>query len=60
MSEQNVALVRATMEAYQQPEMLALLVEGKLDLDIADPQIEWDASRLSEMIPDLAENLSGP
>ena len=59
MSEENVETVRAVMEAYQQPEMMAALVDGELDLELADPQIEWDASRLTEMLPDLAEIYRG-
>jgi len=59
MSRENVELVRLTLEAYQHPEMVRLLADGELDLQIADPQIEWDASRLEEMIPDLAEVFHG-
>jgi len=59
ISSQNVETVRAVMEAYQQPEMMAALVDGELDLELADPQIEWDASRLTEMLPDLAEIYRG-
>jgi ketosteroid isomerase-like protein len=59
MSRENVEVVRAVMEAYQQPEMMAALVDGELDLELADPQIEWDASRLTEMLPDLAEIYRG-
>ena len=59
MSQQNVEMVRAVMEAYQDPGMLASLVNGELDLELADPEIEWDASRLDEMIPDLAEIYRG-
>ena|SRR6516165_11823425 len=59
MSQENVKTVRAVMEAYQQPEMMAALVDGELDLELADPQIEWDASRLTEMLPDLAEIYRG-
>jgi ketosteroid isomerase-like protein len=55
MSQQNVEMVRAVMEAYQHPEMLASLVNGEFDLELAESQIEWDASRLDEMITDLAE-----
>jgi ketosteroid isomerase-like protein len=54
-----VETVRAVMEAYQQPEMMAALVDGELDLELADPLIEWDASRLTEMLPDLAEIYRG-
>jgi ketosteroid isomerase-like protein len=59
VSQENVETVRAVMEAYQQPEMMAALVDGELDLELADPQIEWDASRLTEMLPDLAEIYRG-
>jgi ketosteroid isomerase-like protein len=59
VSQENVEIVRALMEAYQQPEMMAALVDGELDLELADPQIEWDASRLTEMLPDLAEIYRG-
>jgi ketosteroid isomerase-like protein len=54
VSEQNVQIVRALLEAYRNPEAMALLASGDLDLSIADPEIEWDASRLDQMIPDLA------
>jgi ketosteroid isomerase-like protein len=59
MSRQNVELVRASLESYRQPEMMALLAEGKLDMSAIDAQVEWDASRLTEMIPDLAEVYRG-
>ena len=54
MSQENVELVRAAVEAYQRPEMVAALASGDLDFEMFDPDIEWDASRLREMIPDLA------
>ena len=59
MSRQNIELVRAWLEAYRQPEMMALLANGELDMSAIDPQVEWDASRLTEMIPDLAEVYRG-
>lgn len=55
MSRQNIEVVRASLEAYQQPEMMALLANGELDMSLIDPEVEWDASRLTDMIPDLAE-----
>ena len=55
MSQENVEIVRGVMEAYRNPELMALLASGDLDLGWVDPEIEWDASRLDEMIPDLAE-----
>ena len=54
MSEENAAIVRAVVEAYRNPEVMHNLARGELDLGWVDPEIEWDASRLSEMIPDLA------
>src|SRR5436190_23339347 len=33
---------------------MALRASGELDLGWVDPEIEWDASRLDELIPDLA------
>jgi ketosteroid isomerase-like protein len=47
-------MVRAALAAYQNPDMIAMLASGELDLQLADPDIEWDATRLTEMIPDLA------
>ncbi len=55
MSQENVELIRAVLEAYQQPEVIALVANGELDLATVDPEVEWDASRLGDMIPDLAE-----
>ena len=54
MSQANVEMVRATLAAYQHPDTIAALARGELDLSLADPDVEWDASRLSDMIPDLA------
>ena len=54
MSHQNVELVRAALEAYKNPDMISALASGGLDLQLVDHEIEWDASRLTEMVPDLA------
>jgi ketosteroid isomerase-like protein len=54
VSEANVQLVRAALAAYQNPDMVAVLARGELDLHLVDPNVEWDASRLTELIPDLA------
>jgi hypothetical protein len=59
MSQENVEMVRALVQAYRNPEVMALLAGGELDLSLADPEIEWDASRLETMIPDLAEVYRG-
>jgi ketosteroid isomerase-like protein len=42
------------VESYRSPEVMGALASGELDLSWVDEEIEWDASRLSEMIPDLA------
>ena len=47
-------MVRGVLEAYRSPGAMQLVASGELDLDWVDPEIEWDASRLTEMIPDLA------
>jgi ketosteroid isomerase-like protein len=54
VSRENVEIVRATLTAYQNPDMIAMLASGELDLQLVDPNVEWDASRLTEMVPDLA------
>jgi ketosteroid isomerase-like protein len=54
MTEANVELVRAVLSAYQDPEMMRMLASGELDLQLVDPDVEWDASRLTEVVPDLA------
>jgi len=59
MSQENVAIVRTVLEAYRNPELVPLLASGDLDFSWVDPDIEWDASRLDEMIPDLAEVYRG-
>ena len=59
MSQENVEIVRAVVALYEKPEGIALLASGELDFSAVDPDIEWDASRLAEMIPDLAEVYRG-
>lgn len=54
MSQENVDLIGALMEAYRNPDVMSALASGELDLSLVDPEVEWDASRISEMIPDLA------
>jgi ketosteroid isomerase-like protein len=54
VSQANVELVRVAVEAYKNPAMISALARGELDLQLVDPDIEWDASRLTEMVPDLA------
>jgi ketosteroid isomerase-like protein len=59
MSQANVDLVRAIVSLYQGPDGAALLAGEDLDISLVDPGIEWDASSLTEMIPDLAEVYRG-
>ncbi len=59
MSSENAAFVRGVMEAYRNPELMAQLADGELDFSWVDPEIEWDASRIGELIPDLAEVYHG-
>ncbi len=47
-------LVRAVLEAYRNPGAMAMVAGGEIDLGWVDPKVVWDASRLTEMIPDLA------
>jgi ketosteroid isomerase-like protein len=54
MSRESLELVRAVVALYERPEGIALLASGDLDLGWVDPEVEWDASRLSDLIPDLA------
>jgi ketosteroid isomerase-like protein len=42
------------IEGYRNPELIEQLASGELDLSWVDPEIEWDASRLEDWIPDLA------
>jgi ketosteroid isomerase-like protein len=55
MSEENVELVRRWMEAWNRGD-----VEGvEASFDYLDPGIEWDASGLAEMLPDIARVYRG-
>jgi ketosteroid isomerase-like protein len=59
VSRENVEAVRAVLTAYQDPGTVRLLADEETDLSWVDPQIEWDGSRLTDMIPDLAEVFHG-
>jgi ketosteroid isomerase-like protein len=59
MSQQNVEGVRAALALYQNPEGVARLASGELDLTLVTFDVEWDASRLHELIPDLADVYHG-
>jgi ketosteroid isomerase-like protein len=47
MSRENVEIVRSLAEAFQRRDHESVF-------DLYDPEIEWDASRLTQFIPDLA------
>jgi ketosteroid isomerase-like protein len=55
MSEEFVQIVRAATEAVKSPEGVALLASGEVDFTFLDPEIEWDASQVADVVPDLAE-----
>ncbi len=56
MSQANVETIRAVTQALQNRETLALLASGDVDLELLDPDIEWDVSGLAEWMPsDLTE-----
>jgi hypothetical protein len=52
MSRENVELVRALGEAFQRR-------DHERVFDFYDPEIEWDTSRLHEVVPDLADVYRG-
>ena len=47
MSQENLEIVRALAESFQRR-------DHERAFDFYDPEIEWDASRAAEVIPDLA------
>ena len=57
--EENTAIVRTVVEAYRSPEVMKQVADGDLDLSWVDPEIEWDATQIDELIPDLAEIYRG-
>jgi ketosteroid isomerase-like protein len=59
MSQANVDFVRGLLEAYRNPGLVPMLATDEVDLSWVDPEIEWDASRLADLIPDLAEVYHG-
>jgi ketosteroid isomerase-like protein len=54
VSEENVELIRSAVEAYRNPDVLTLLASGDLDFELIDANVEWDASRAADLVPDLA------
>lgn len=47
MSEENVELVRGLLDAFARR-------DHEYAFEFYDPDIEWDATRMSELIPDIA------
>jgi ketosteroid isomerase-like protein len=50
MSQENVEVVRSITEAFQRRDREA----NERSFDALDPEVEWDASRLAEVVPDIA------
>ena len=63
MSQENVETIRALCEAMQSSETLGRLAVGDVDRrfsGLIDPDIEWDASGLADVMPfDTTEVYSG-
>jgi ketosteroid isomerase-like protein len=60
MSQANAQTIRALVETLQNREALALLASRDVDLELLDPEIEWDTSGLEGVIPsDTAEVYRG-
>ena len=56
MSQENVEIVRAATEAAKKPEMFERLVRGDFDFaPFLDSEVEWDATGLRDLVPDLAD-----
>src|SRR5512133_1240584 len=52
MSQENVEIVRALAESFQRRDQ-------ERAFDVYDPEIEWDASRCAEVVPDLSDVYRG-
>jgi ketosteroid isomerase-like protein len=59
MSQENVEIVRALTALAQKPEGVALLASGDFDFTVLDPGVEWDATQIIDVVPDLAEVYRG-
>jgi hypothetical protein len=55
MSQENVELVRAVTEAAKTPEVVEQAARGDFDFPFLDPEIEWDATGVRDLVPDLAD-----
>src|SRR4051812_43612091 len=59
MSQENVALVRALTEAGKTLETVERAARGDYEFPFLDPEIEWDATGASDLVPDLADVYTG-
>ena len=59
MSQEYVEIVRAATEAGNNPEGVARLARGDFDFTFIDPEIEWDATGVRDLVPDLADVYRG-
>jgi ketosteroid isomerase-like protein len=55
MSQENVEVVLSMTEAFQRRDREAL----ERSFDPLDPEVEWDASRLADVVPDIAGVFQG-
>jgi ketosteroid isomerase-like protein len=55
VARENVELVRAATESVKNPEGIEHLAHGEIDFPFIDPEIEWDATGMRDVVPDLAD-----
>src|SRR6476646_6795134 len=55
MSQENAELVRAATEAVKNAEAIERLARGEFDFSFIDAELEWDATGMMDVVPDLAD-----
>ena len=55
MSQENAELVRAATEAVKNAEAIERLARGEFDFSFIDAELEWDATGMRDVVPDLAD-----
>src|SRR5262245_50520105 len=55
MSQENVEVVRWISEAFQRRDR----EEIERSFDALDPEVEWDTSRMADVVPDIADVFRG-
>jgi ketosteroid isomerase-like protein len=51
VSQEDVETIRAATEALENHEALVLLAHGDVELELLDPEIEWDTTGTARVIP---------